>query len=88
MRYKINVVEGCTAFGIYVNDKDFTDGLTDQERDLFVSDLLTEIRRLFDEENIGITDLLGLLHEYGFERSTEPCEQCGDYITEITYQIQ
>lgn len=88
MRYEIKVVEGCTAFGIYVNGEDYTDEMTDRERDLFVLDVLIEIRRLFDEKSIGITDLLSLLHEHGFERSKEPCETCGDYITEITYQIK
>lgn len=88
MKYEIKVVEGCTAFGVYVNDKDFTDDMGDQERDLFVSDLLTEIRRRFDENSIGITDLLSLLYEYDFKLSKEPCETCGNYVTEITYQIK
>lgn len=88
MRYEIKVVEGCTAFGIYVNGKDFTYDMSERERYYFLHELFVEIRRLFDEKNIGITDLLSLLHEYGFERSKEACETCGDYITEITYQIK
>lgn len=88
MTYEIKVVEGCTAFGVFVNGEGYHHGMTDRMRDLFIVDALLEIRRRLFNGKIEITDLLALLHEANYERSREPCEQCGDYVTETTYQIK
>lgn len=82
MTYEIKVVEGCTAFGVFVNGKEYT---ADDKLHYVV---FAEIGRQFQDGRISITDLLGLLEPEDRHHTQEPCEQCGDYITETTYKIQ
>lgn len=88
MKYEIQLSEGCTCFGLTVNGRDYTDEMTEAERELFLLDMILEIRRRYRNGQIGIRCLLELLEVTGTWESDEACETCGDYVTETTYQIK
>lgn len=88
MSYEIKVNYGCTSHAITVNGQDFTDGMTVEDREMFILDALYEIRHRIRKGYVSITDILNLLEETNYSRTDLPCETCGDYVEETTYQIK
>jgi len=92
MKYKINISEGCTSGGaLEVNGvayscEDSRYELTKEQREKFHEDLFAEIRRMFDDGEIGVNDLVTLLHIEDTHYS-ETCDQCGDSVTTTYYEF-
>ena len=84
MKYTITQLSGCTALGIYVNGMQYPDNVPDLNE--FHDAMFLEIRRRLEAGYVGIESLVELLEETGHETSG-PCGQCGDHISETTYQI-
>lgn len=93
MKYKINISNGCTAGGhLEVNDtayscEDKRYELTKEQREKFHEDLFAEIRRMFDDGEIGVYDLVQLLHVEDTHYS-ETCDQCGDNMVTTYYEFE
>lgn len=93
MKYKINISEGCTAGGhLEVNGvayscEDPRYELTKEQREKFHEDLFTEIRRMFDNGEIGVNDLVQLLHVEDTHYS-ETCDQCFDRMVTTYYEFE
>lgn len=92
MKYKLNISNGCTAGGhLEVNDTSYSCGdkryeLSTEQRESFHNDLFAEIRRMFDDGEIGVNDLVELLpvedtHYY------ETCDLCGDNMVTTYYEF-
>lgn len=93
MKYKLNISEGCTAGGylevngIAYSCEDTQYELTQEQREKFREDLFAEIRRMFDDGEIGVNDLVQLLHVKDTHYS-ETCDQCGDTVVTIYYEFE
>ena len=92
MKYKLNISNGCTAGGhLEVNgaaysceDKRYE--LSAEQRERFHNDLFAEIRRMFDDGEIGVNDLVELLHVEDTHYH-ENCDQCGDNMVTTYYEF-
>lgn len=87
MKYKINISDGCVAGGhLEVNGMAYSCGdlryeITKEQREKFHEDLFAEIRRMFDDGEINVNDLVQLFNAEDTHCS-ETCDQCGD--TQVT----
>jgi hypothetical protein len=91
MKYKVETSIGCTANCVTVNDvlysgEDPRYCLTDKQREEFHADLLAEIKRMFEDGERTIFDLVAFLHEESYEVS-ESCDTCGDSVTTVKYEF-
>lgn len=90
MKYKIIKTEGCTAFGITVNGKNLYgeyDPMTKEEVEELFDYLLIKMKEEFKDGGVRIDDFLNLLCPDEQHHDDEPCETCGDYVSEYTYNI-
>lgn len=90
-KYKIETYQGCTSDGVEVNGvsyycEDERYRLTDEQKEEFHKDLFTEIKRMFDDGEIGVTNLIEMLHVEDVEYS-DTCEQCGDTVITTKYEF-
>jgi hypothetical protein len=92
MKYKLNISNGCTAGGhLEVNGvayscEDPRYELTKEQREKFHEDLFAEIRRMFDDGEIGVNDLVQLLPVEDIHYS-ETCDQCFDNMVTTYYEF-
>jgi len=91
MKYKVETHSGCTASNIVVNDKNYYGEdprykLSDDERTQFEEDLFLEIRRMYDDGEIGVDDLLQLLPPEDYKESPT-CETCFDTVISYYYEF-
>jgi hypothetical protein len=92
MKYNVTVSTGCTATGIAVNDKEYFGEdarytMTDAERDTFHNYLFEHLRKEFDAGCVNLWSLLELLTPED-QTYSDTCDQCGDYVTTTTYEIE
>lgn len=80
---KFTKTEGCTAFSEMIGDQRLSD-MTDAQILTIRTYLIGKIR---DNKDIGIFDLVYLFPTKEFEYSKEPCDQCGDSISTMIWEI-
>lgn len=80
---KFTKTEGCTAFSEMIGDQRLSD-MTDAQILTIRTYLIGKIR---DNKDIGIFDLVYLFPTKEFEYSKEPCDQCGDSISTMVWEI-
>ena len=90
MKYKVETHFGCTANTIVVNDKNYYGedsrySLTDEERKDFHDAFFAELKRMFDDGEVGVYELL---QHFDAERTetSDTCEQCGDCVHSTYYE--
>jgi phosphate-selective porin len=90
MKYKVETHFGCTANTIEVNGKgyygeDARYSLTDDERKEFDDALFKELKRMFDNGEVGAYELL---QHFDVERTetSDTCETCGDCVESVYYE--
>jgi hypothetical protein len=91
MKYKIQTSFGCTSNCISINDKLYIGEdprycLSGEERLVFNEDLFNEIKRMFDDGEINIINLIEHLHIEDIHYS-ETCDTCGDSVTTTKYEF-
>jgi hypothetical protein len=89
MKYKVETHVGCTANTIEVNGKSYYGedarySFTDEERKEFNAAFFAELKRMFDDGEIGVYELL---QHFDVERTetSDTCEQCGDCVSSTYY---
>lgn len=92
MKYKVELTEGCTAFGITVNGlayrgEDPRYCLSDEQRHEFEEAVLAEVRRTFRDGELPLWYLFDNIQLQSIETSKTPCETCGDYVTTRYYEF-
>lgn len=92
MKYKVELTDGCTATGIYVNDVSYTGEdtrycLTDEQRKEFEDAVLAEVCRLFRAGELTLWSLFDNISPVDIETSPTACETCGDYVTTRFYEL-
>jgi hypothetical protein len=83
---KIIVRTGCTADAVIIDGKHSTD-FTDHELDMLADELFEKLRESYGRGEIDILRLINLFECDSMESDAEACEQCGDRVTTITYNI-
>ena len=85
-RYKIVETTGCTAFNFTVNDHQLSD-MTDQEYNEMLDYFFVKIKEGLKENTILLQDVVGLFQPDDMTHESEPCDQCGDTISDTTWNI-
>jgi predicted nucleic acid-binding Zn ribbon protein len=90
MKYKVETHFGCTATGIVVNGKgyygeDARYSLTDDERKEFHVAFFAELKRMLDNGEIGVYELI---QHFDVDRReySDTCDQCGDSMESVYYE--
>jgi len=86
MKYKIEIVEGCTAFGTYINDRNTAD-IPEEEMDEIIDYLLAQIRESYNRSGVQFNDIVQLLQYDHYEQDPHPCSQCGDTVSSTTWKV-
>ena len=85
-KYKIEITEGCTAFGTSINDRNVLD-IPQEEMDEILDYLFVQIRESYNQSGILFEDIVKLFQPDDRKHDPEPCGQCGDYYSSTTYNI-
>jgi uncharacterized UBP type Zn finger protein len=85
-KYKFVETTGCTAFNFTVNDRSFSE-LSEQEYDEMLSYLFEKIKEGISEQTILLQNVIQLFQYDDYEHDPNQCEQCGDYISSVTWNI-
>ena len=85
-KYKFIETTGCTAFNFTVNDHPFSK-LSNQEYDEMLDYLFMQIKKGLRDNTVLLRDVVGLFQYDHFESDPEQCEQCGDYVDTMTWNI-
>jgi len=86
MKYEIKMIDGCTATAFYINDKEEVD-LTTEERNELLDYLLVKLKEGILENTISLRTVIECFQYDDYSYDSNPCEQCGDTISETFWQI-
>lgn len=91
MKYQVVISRGCVADAFTVNGKDWSGEyeptlMTDAERSEFLDHVFLELRKGLDESTVLLEDLMHCL-QYDDRTFSESCDQCGDSVETITWNI-
>ena len=85
-KYKIEITEGCTAFGTSINDRNVLD-IPEKEMDEIVDYLLAQIRESYNQSGILFENIVQIFQYDDYEHDPEPCDQCGDTVSTTIWNI-
>lgn len=85
-KHKIEITEGCTAFGTSINDRNIID-IPKEEIEEIIDYLLAQVKESYNRSEILLEDIVNLFQYDDWERDQEPCEQCGDTVSTTTWNI-
>ena len=85
-RYKFVETTGCTAFNFTVNNKQFSE-LSEQEYIEMLDYLFVKIKEGINEQTILFEDVVKLFQPDDWNYDHRACEQCGDTVDTITWNI-
>ena len=85
-KYKFIETTGCTAFNFTVNDKQFSE-VSEQEYSEMLSYLFVKVKEGINRQAILLEDVVKLFQPDDYEHDPDICEQCGDSITTISWNI-
>lgn len=82
---KILLYQGCRSYAFEIDGK----SIYDMKKDDVLSILQIVIQKLIEEdEDINANSILQtIIESYGEYKTFERCDQCGDSVTEITFEI-
>jgi len=90
MKYEVVKSEGCLAFGLTVNGKDWSGDyepnlMSESEKEEFVDYLLQEFKRQLKDNTVSIDELVGVFQYDSWEQEPGYCETCGDSVSTTTW---
>ena len=91
MKYTVEISRGCVADAFRINGKDWNGEyepnlMSDAERSEFLDHVFLELRKGLDEGTVLLEELMYCLQCDNREFS-ESCDQCGDSVETITWEI-
>jgi hypothetical protein len=86
MKYKIENIEGCTAFDIVINGVSIVD-VPENEKEELVNYLIDQLKESYKRGEITLHSLIQNFQYDDYDCDNEPCEQCGDTVSTTTYNI-
>jgi len=92
MKYEIEISEGCTSFGTFINGRamfgeDVHSCLTEEERGEFLDYLLAEFKRQYYQSSVSIEDLIRCFQYDHYEYNKNSCDQCGDSTSSTIWKL-
>jgi hypothetical protein len=84
--YKIEITEGCTAFGTSINDRNIID-IPEEEMDKIIDYLLAQVRESYNRCGTNFEQIVQLLQPDSWENDPYVCDQCGDTVSTTTWNI-
>ena len=85
-KYYFIETSGCTAFNFSVNNKQFSE-VSEQEYNEMLDYLFGKIKEGINEQTILLEDVVKLFQPNDWEHDPNICEQCGDSVSTITWNI-
>jgi hypothetical protein len=85
-KYKIKIVEGCTAFDIKINGVSIVD-VSENEKEELVNYLFVQLKESYKRGEITLHSLIQNFQYDDYECDNEPCGQCGDTVSTTIYNI-
>ena len=79
-KYKIEIIEGCTAFDTKVNGESLID-LSKEQVDEIVDYLLTQVKEAYNRQELCFDDIVRLFQPDDWEHDPEQCSSCGDTVS-------
>ena len=76
-KYKIEIIEGCTAFDTKVNGESLID-LPKGQAEEIVDYLLVQVKEAYNRQELCFDDIVRLFQPDDWESDSEPCSSCGD----------
>lgn len=80
---KVVISTGCLSFYTLIDGKP----ISECDMDKVLDHILPQVRAGIKDGTISFNNLVELFQYTGSETDNSPCEQCGDCITRITYEI-
>ena len=85
-KYKIEITEGCTAYGTSINGRDVVD-IPEEEMDEIVDYVLAQIRESYNRNGTSFENIIQLLDYDDYEHDPTVCGSCGDTVSTTTWNI-
>jgi hypothetical protein len=85
-KYKIEIVEGCTAFNTVVNGVSIID-IADNEKEEIVNYLIDQLKESYKRGEVTLESLIQNFQYDDYECDNEPCGQCGDTVSTTIYNV-
>jgi hypothetical protein len=85
-KYKIEIVEGCTAFDTIVNGVSIVD-IPENEKEEIVNYLIDQLKESYKRGEVTLESLIQNFQYDDYERDDYVCEQCGDTVSTTIYNI-
>ena len=85
-KYKIEIVEGCTAFDTRVNNKSLTE-IPDSEKQEILDYLLCQVKEAYNRNEISFDYIVQLFQPDDWEHDPYICDQCGDSVSTTIWNI-
>ena len=85
-KYKIEITEGCTAYGTSINGRDVVD-IPEEEMDEIVDYVLAQIRESYNRNGTSFENIIQLLDYDEYEHDPTVCGSCGDTVSTTTWNI-
>ena len=85
-KYKIEIIEGCTAFDTLINGVSIVD-ISENEKEELLNYLMKQLKESYKRGEVTLESLIQNFQYDDYERDSEPCGQCGDTVSTTTYNI-
>jgi hypothetical protein len=85
-KYKIEIVEGCTAFDTVINGVSVVD-IPENEKEEVVNYLIDQLKESYKRGEVTLESLIQNFQYDDYECDDHRCESCGDYCSSTTYNI-
>ena len=84
--YKIEIIEGCTAFDTVINGASVVD-IPKEEQEKIADYLIDKLKEAYRRGEITLESLIQNFQYDDYEHDPNPCGQCGDTVSTTTYNI-
>jgi hypothetical protein len=85
-KYKIEIIEGCTAFDTVVNGVSVID-ISENEKEEIVNYMIDQLKESYKRGEVTFESLIQNFQYDDYECDSEPCSQCFDHRSSTTYNI-
>jgi hypothetical protein len=85
-RYKIEIIEGCTAFDTVINGVSVVD-IPENEKEEVVNYLIDQLKESYKRGEVTLESLIQNFQYDDYECDDYQCSSCGDKISTSYYNI-
>jgi hypothetical protein len=85
-KYKIEIIEGCTAFDTLINEISIVE-IPKEEQEKIADYLIDKLKESYRTGETTLENLIQNFQYDDYEHDPNPCGQCGDTVSTTTYNI-